>query len=120
MISDAKRQTVFVSLVYFAVGAVIAASCTYWLMVYIFKPTDADYIAVTTSRYFEEMSERGLHSVALYKDCQVAAPSEADRSSHVSAIGECYTEDSANKYYYFAAISETGRYLYSDFKKVEK
>lgn len=99
------------------VGSIVISSTLTWLLfVFLYRPSDHDYLVTTTAYYFKKMSETGYAKYALFDDCYLQV---SDAAQGVSKFGICKTQTELKTLHFSIAISSTGRYLYSDFEEID-
>ena len=118
---DGDRMQVMLSRkLVFLGGTFVGFFLGWYSFVFIFSPTDADFMRTTTSHYFGETTERDLTSLAKYTDCYLIDPDEDERNHGVKKLGLCGAESLTSNYYYFVALSPTANILYFDFEERKK
>lgn len=110
------------SLARLALALVAGFLIGWYYAIFIYSPTKTDFLEVTTSNYFKQLSEHfkhTKHALGLefsYWDCEVVGPTENhDKNLGVAAIGICGSSSENENYHYFVALSKMANILYSDF-----
>ena len=90
---------------------------TWLLAILLYYPSDHDYLIVTTSYYFKQMTERGLNTFAAFDDCHLHSATKEERRDGVRMFGLCSAQTDTHKFYFSIAMSPTGNFVYADFEE---
>mgnify|MGYP001148671418 CR=1 FL=1 len=85
----------------------------WYSLAWLSLPTENDFMIVTTSHYFEKMSENNFSHIAAYDDCRLepATPSER-RQEGIKMYGFCRAVEDDITYLFAVAMSPTANTIY--------
>jgi len=97
------------------VGLVVGAVLSWVLFVFLYSPTDAQFLRTAYTQYFKALSDADLRPHGAYGDCRLVDPDQQDERIGIKKIAICeMTASDGQKRSLVVALTPTANILYTN------
>lgn len=99
----------------FLLGLTVGAALSWALFVFLYSPTDAQFLRTAYAQYFKELSNSELGQHGAFGDCRLVDPDQQDKRMGIKKIAICelVTPDGERRSL-MIAMTPTANILYTD------
>lgn len=96
-------------------GLIVGAALSWALFVFLYSPTDAQFLRTAHAQYFKELSTSELSQHGAFGDCRLVDPDQQDKRMGIKKIAICElaTPDGERRSLVIA-MTPTANILYTD------
>ena len=96
-------------------GLTVGAALSWALFVFLYSPTDAQFLRTAYAQYFKELSNSELGQHGAFDDCRLVDPDQQDKRMSIKKIAICElaTPDGERRSL-MIAMTPTANILYTD------